>query len=106
MMLDEPPCACCEEVEYQLRGGTDPDGPVAGLDGLSLPGMANVLHSLAARSEVLEAGIRRFLAVSDEVGTFECQCIAGGSTMEPEDRNRLEDAEEELRSLLDDPDDR
>lgn len=47
-----------EEIAYQLHGGTDPDGPVRGLDGLDLSSVANVLHSMAARSEVLEAAIK------------------------------------------------
>ena len=46
-----------EEVEFQLHGGTDADGPVSrGLDGLDLPGKANVVHFTAvdALTEVYE----------------------------------------------------
>ena len=59
-----------EEVEFQLRGGWDEDGPaVDGLDGLDLSEMANVLHSTAvdryvelhesrARVAALEASLK------------------------------------------------
>lgn len=52
-----------EEIAYQLYGGTDPDGPVQGLDGLDLSSVANVLHSMAVRSEVLEHAIKAHRAV-------------------------------------------
>ena len=53
----------CEEVEYQLHGGTDVDGPVSrGLDGLDLPGKANAVHSTAVDALIevyeLRAAIR------------------------------------------------
>ena len=53
----------CEEVEYQLHGGTDADGAVSrGLDGLDLPGKANVVHSTAVDALIevyeLRAAIR------------------------------------------------
>ena len=63
-----------EEVEFQLRGGWDEDGPaVDGLDGLDLSEMANVLHSTAvdryvelhesrARVAALETGVTQIAA--------------------------------------------
>lgn len=57
-----------EEVAFQLRGGTDPDGAVSGLEGLTLPEVANVLHSRAARAEELEAFVQRFTDIGYEFG--------------------------------------
>ena len=53
-----------EEVEFQLHGGTDVDGPVSrGLDGLDLPGKANVVHFTAVDALIevyeLRAEVRR-----------------------------------------------
>jgi hypothetical protein len=55
-----------------------------------------------SRIEELEAGIAAFRQVAeDEVGTYECLCIRGGSTMDTADRNKLEAAEEALYALID-----
>ena len=63
-------------------------------------------RDLALRTEAevkrLRDGIAAFRQVAEnEVGTYECSCVEGGSTMDVSDRDKLEAAEEALYALLD-----